>query len=51
MTISKPIMRLGPGGEAMSVGFIRLWGLLIGIFRGMGQRFFERNIRAGLSED
>ena len=50
MTISKPIMRLGPGGEEMSVGFIRLWDL-IGIFRGMGQRFFERNIRAGLSED
>ncbi len=50
MTISKPIMRLGPGGEEMNVGFVRLWDL-IGIFRGMGQRFFERNIRAGLSED
>ena len=50
LTLSQPSLRLGPSGEEMNVGFVRLWDLL-GIFRGMGQRFFERNIRAGLSED
>lgn len=34
----------------MRVGFVRLWDMAA-IYRGMGQRFFERNIRAGLSEN
>ncbi len=50
LTLTKPIERDGPGGEIMHVGFVRLWDLAA-VYRGMGQRFFERNIRAGLSED
>lgn len=50
LALTKPIERDGPGGEIMHVGFVRLWDLAV-IYRGMGQRFFERNIRAGLSED
>ncbi len=50
LTLTKPIEREGPGGEIMHVGFVRLWDMAA-IYRGMRQRFFERNIRAGLSED
>ena len=50
LTITEPIERVGPNGEKMHVGFVRLSDLQR-IFREMGQRFFERNIRAGLSED
>jgi len=39
----------GPTDEAMSVGFVRLVDLLA-MYKEMGQRFFERNIRAGLNE-
>lgn len=42
--------RLGPDGEVMTVGFIRLLDLHA-MYREMGVRFFERNIRAALPED
>lgn len=41
---------VGPDGELMSVGFVRLVDLH-SMYRDMGQRFFERNIRAGLNEE
>ena len=40
----------GPDGERMQVGFARLMDLRA-MFGAMGQEFFERNIRAGLSEE
>ena len=43
------VTRCGPNGETMTVGFIRLVDLH-SMHREMGQRFFERNIRAALSE-
>lgn len=39
-----------PAGEKLSVGFMRLWDLYR-MYREMGLRFFERNIRAGLDAD
>jgi hypothetical protein len=42
--------RTGPQGEVMTIGFIRLVDL-DAMYREMGQRFFERNIRAALPED
>lgn len=42
--------RTGPNGETMTIGFIRLVDL-DSMYREMGQRFFERNIRAALPED
>lgn len=44
------VQRDGPSGETMTVGFIRLVDLHA-MYREMGERFFERNIRASLSED
>lgn len=44
------IMRRGPNGENMTIGFIRLVDLNA-MYQEMGQRFFERNIRAALPED
>src|SRR5205807_2242951 len=44
------ITRTGPDGETMTIGFIRLLDLAT-MYREMGQRFFERNIRAALPED
>jgi len=44
------VTRNGPGGEIMTIGFIRLVDLNT-MYREMGQRFFERNIRAALPED
>jgi hypothetical protein len=44
------ISRTGPDGETMTIGFIRLVDLAT-MYREMGQRFFERNIRAALPED
>jgi hypothetical protein len=44
------ISRTGPEGETMTIGFIRLVDLAT-MYREMGQRFFERNIRAALPED
>ena len=42
--------RSGPGGETMTVGFIRLVDLQE-MYKAMGERFFERNIRAALPQD
>lgn len=44
------VTRSGPNGEIMTIGFIRLVDLYA-MYREMGQRFFERNIRAALPED
>jgi uncharacterized coiled-coil protein SlyX len=38
------------GGRTMHVGFVPLMELY-GIFKALGQKFFDRNIRAGLSPD
>lgn len=40
----------GPDGQVMTIGFLPLVDLHA-MFREMGQRFFERNIRAALPED
>ena len=47
LPINDMFSRLGPNGEVMYVGFIRLVDLN-SIYRDMGKRFFERNIRYGL---
>ena len=39
----------GPSGEAMHVGFMRLWDLHQ-MHKAMGDRFFERNIRYGMPD-
>jgi hypothetical protein len=44
------VVRPGPNGETMTLGFIRLLDLFR-MYNEMGQRFFERNIRAALSEN
>lgn len=44
------LTRQGPSGEIMHVGFVRLVDLQ-NMYAAMGQRFFERNIRAALSAD
>lgn len=44
------VTRAGPNGEMMTIGFIRLVDLLA-MYREMGERFFERNIRAALPEN
>ena len=44
------VVRTGPNGETMTMGFIRLVDLHA-MYREMGERFFERNIRAALPED
>ena len=48
--VAETLERGGPGGEVMQLGFARLMDLHA-MFKEMGQRFFERNIRASLSED
>lgn len=48
--LEETISRKGPAGETMTVGFIRLADLHA-MYREMGERFFERNIRAALPED
>lgn len=50
VVLEKTISRPGPGEERMTVGFMRLLDLHA-MYRGMGQRFFERNIRSSLSEE
>jgi hypothetical protein len=50
ISLDEPVTRAGPNGESMTIGFIRavdLWTM----YREMGERFFERNIRAALPED
>jgi hypothetical protein len=48
--LEETVTRAGPNGEKMTIGFIRLVDLH-GMYREMGERFFERNIRAALPED
>ena len=48
--LDETVTRAGPHGETMTIGFIRLMDLHA-MYRDMGQRFFERNIRAALPED
>lgn len=48
--LDETVTRVGPNGEKMTIGFIRLVDLNA-MYREMGQRFFERNIRAALPED
>jgi len=44
----EPLTRTGPNGEILTVGFLRLTDLHK-IYEDMGQRLFDRNIRAALS--
>ncbi|MDG6996549.1 MAG: AIPR family protein [Nitrososphaerota archaeon] len=44
------VPHVSPSGEKLFIGFMRLMDLY-GMYRDMGIRFFERNIRAGLSAD
>ncbi|HEY6922795.1 MAG TPA: AIPR family protein [Steroidobacteraceae bacterium] len=48
--LGETVTRTGPNGEVMTIGFVRLPDLLA-MYGEMGQRFFERNIRAALRED
>ena len=45
MALADTVTRYGPNGEKMTIGFIRLVDLHE-MYRDMGVRFFERNIRA-----
>ncbi len=47
--LDETLCRTGPGNELMTVGFIRLTDLHT-MYLEMGQRFFERNIRAALPD-
>jgi hypothetical protein len=49
VTLEETLRHAGPAGEQMTVGFIRLDDLQA-MHREMGQRFFERNIRAALPD-
>jgi hypothetical protein len=48
--VAETLERSGPGGEVMWVGFVQLSDLHA-MYKEMNYRFFERNIRASLSED
>jgi hypothetical protein len=48
--LDETVTRTGPSDERMTIGFIRLVDLHA-MYRDMGQRFFERNIRAALPEN
>lgn len=48
--VAETLERSGPQGEVMWVGFVRLIDLHA-MFKEMNYRFFERNIRASLSEE
>jgi len=50
ITLENSICSKTQKGEQMRIGFISLIDLY-GMYREMGNRFFERNIRAGLSPD
>jgi hypothetical protein len=45
--LDSTVSRTGPSGECMTIGFIRLVDLYA-IYKDMGQRFFDRNIRGAL---
>jgi hypothetical protein len=48
--LEETVVRPGPNGETMTVGFVPLVNIY-DMYREMGERFFERNIRAALPED
>lgn len=50
VTIDRPLVRHGPRGETLRVGFVPLTDLHA-MFKAMGPRFFEANIRSILSDD
>jgi len=50
ISLDETVRRAGPNGESMTIGFIRAVDLCT-MYREMGERFFERNIRAALPED
>jgi hypothetical protein len=50
VVLDETVSRTGPADERMTVGFMRLADLHR-MYREMGQRFFERNIRAALPDD
>jgi AIPR protein len=49
ISLGDTLTRAGSNGEVMTIGFIRLVDLH-SMYREMGQRFFERNLRAALPE-
>lgn len=49
ISLDEAVVRKGPSGEEMQVGFMRLTDL-VSMYRSMGSRFFDRNIRYGLEE-
>lgn len=49
ISLDETVTRAGPNGERMTIGFIRAMDLFA-MYRDMGERFFERNIRAALPE-
>lgn len=50
ISMTSTITHDGPQGEKMTIGFIRLMDLY-DMYKEMGERFFDRNIRAALPED
>ena len=50
VNIVETILRRGPNGECMQIGFIPLMDMNA-MYRDMGQHFFDRNIRAALEEN
>jgi len=50
LSMVETITRKGPAAEVMRIGFVPMLDLL-SMYRQLGQAFFERNIRAGLSDD
>jgi hypothetical protein len=49
LPLEQVLQQIGPGGEQMTIAFMRLIDLLA-MYRDMGSRFFERNIRYGLGD-
>ncbi len=48
--LGESVNRTGPAGELMTIGFVRLLDLYA-MYKDMGERFFERNVRAALPDD
>jgi len=48
--LEETVVRPGPNGETMTLGFVPLVSIY-DMYREMGERFFERNIRAALPEE
>jgi hypothetical protein len=48
--LDKRLTSIGPDGQHMIIAFVKLIDLY-GMYRDMGQRFFERNIRSALPEE